>query len=146
MKKTSFILAGIAVCLCWLSACNNHLKPAAQGSALEGTTWKLTGLSSLSEGLPSLSQEVTLRLDTGRVTGFAGCNRYFGAYTASGASLKFSGVASTKMFCTTGMQVETGLLESISSTDAYHIHGPELALLKGSDTLARFTVSRDTAR
>ncbi|WEK34921.1 MAG: META domain-containing protein [Candidatus Pseudobacter hemicellulosilyticus] len=144
MKMGLLVWAGISAC--WLTACNNNVPPAGSSSPLEGTTWKLTGLSSLPEGLPALPQDVTLRMDTGRVTGHAGCNRYFGTYTLSGASLQFNGVGSTKMFCDAAMKVEEGLLQSISNTGSYHVQESGMVLLKGSDTLARFTVLRDTAQ
>lgn len=140
MRK--FFIALFAVITVILFACNNNAPQGGTNSPLEGTSWKLTGLSALPNGLPTLSREVTIRLDTSRVAGFAGCNRYFGSYATSGNALKFTGVASTKMFCQGMMEVEDGLLQSINNTDAWHINGTRLALLKGTDTLARFEASK----
>ncbi len=127
-------------------ACNHHASPSGSASSLEKTHWKLTGLSSLPNGLPSLGKDVTLSLDTGRAVGFAGCNRYFGGYTHNGSTLKFNGVASTKMFCQGAMEAENGLMQAFNNTESYHITGHRLALLKGNDTLARFEATRHVAK
>jgi heat shock protein HslJ len=139
MKKLSFVLSGMAVVL--FAACSNSMNATGGNHKLEGTSWKLTGLSSINGALPKTAKEVTMRLDTGRVFGSGGCNRYFGSYTLNGSSLKFNGVASTKMFCQDAMEVEDGLMQSINNTDGYYLRGKWLALLKGADTLARFEVT-----
>lgn len=143
MKILSFALSGIAVMLL-LAACSNSMNTTGGNHKLEGTSWKLISLQSISGPLPATAKEATMRLDTGRVYGSGGCNRYFGSYTLNGSSLKFNGVASTKMFCQDAMAVEDGLMQSINNTDGYYIRGKSLALLKGADTLARFeaTISK----
>ncbi|MBO9634114.1 MAG: META domain-containing protein [Chitinophagaceae bacterium] len=142
MKILSIVLSGIAVTLA-IAACNSSMNATGGTShKLEGSSWKLTGLSTITGELPKTPREVTMRLDTGRVYGSGGCNRYFGAYTLNGSSLKFNGVASTKMFCQGAMEVEDGLMQSFNNTDGYFISGKRLALLKGTDTLARFEVTK----
>ena len=145
MKKLSFALSGIAVALL-MAACSNSMNTTGGSHKLEGTTWKLTGLSSITGELPKTPQEVTMHLDTGRVYGSGGCNRYFGSYSLNGSSLKFNGVASTKMFCQGAMEVEDGLMQSINNTDGYVVQGKSLSLLKGADTLARFEVTRSSSK
>ncbi|RZS76529.1 META domain-containing protein [Pseudobacter ginsenosidimutans] len=141
MKKLSFALSGMAVTLL-MAACSNSMNTTGGNHKLEGTSWKLTSLSSITGDLPKTPKEVTLQLDTGRVYGSGGCNRYFGSYSLNGSSLKFNGVASTKMFCQGAMEVEDGLMQSINNTDGYFIQGKWLSLLKGADTLAKFEASR----
>lgn len=141
MKKSLFVLSGIVVTLL-IASCNNTMKTAGGNTQLEGTSWKLTGLSSITGELPKTAKEVTMRLDTGRVFGSGGCNRYFGSYSLNGSSLKFNGVASTKMFCQGAMEVEDGLMQSINNTDGYYVRGKWLTLLKGTDTLAHFEVTK----
>jgi heat shock protein HslJ len=136
MKKIwTFIMAAII-----LSACNNQSVPADSnsGNQLENTHWKLTSLSAMPTGLPSLSKEVFLQMTEGKANGHAGCNSYFGGYTITGNEIHFTGVGSTKMFCQQGMEVENNLLQSLSTTDHYRISGKQLELLKGSEVLARF--------
>lgn len=142
MKNLSIVLTGIAATLIIASCSNSMVATGGSNHKLEGTSWKLTGLSTINGDLPKTPKEVTMRLDTGRVFGSGGCNRYFGSYTLNGSSVKFNGVASTKMFCQGAMEVEDGLMQSFNNTDGYHIRGKWLALLKGTDTLARFEASK----
>lgn len=141
MKTVSFPVAGLTATLL-MTACSGGMSPTGSNHNLEGTSWKLTRLSSISGELPKTAREVTMRLDSGRVSGNGGCNRYFGSYSLNGSSVKFNGVASTKMFCQGAMEVEDGLMQTINNTDGYYIRGKWLALLKGADTLAHFEVTR----
>ena len=65
--------------------------------ALVGPTWRLTALN----GSPALDDvRVTAVFgDDGRVTGSAGCNRYFGGARADGAQITVGVLASTRMHC-----------------------------------------------
>jgi heat shock protein HslJ len=68
----------------------------------------------------------------GSVAGIAGCNQYFAAYSRSGPSLSFSGVGSTKMFCTApnGVMIqETRYLNAFASAKSYTIEKSQLTLL-----------------
>lgn len=137
MQKVLLFLAVIAI----MAGCAPKNSPSKDGSAnssLTNTRWKLTALTSLPNGLPKLSKDVFLQLDTGRIKGFAGCNSYFGAYTTSASSLSFTGVGSTKMFCQDGMETENKLFQALNSTSHYRITGMKLELLKGQDLLATF--------
>lgn len=141
MKTLSFAITGLTAALL-VTACSRSMSPTGNNHSLEGNSWKLTRLSNLSGELPKTAKEVTMRLDSGRVSGNGGCNRYFGSYSLNGSSVKFNGVASTKMFCQGAMEVEDGLMQTINNTDGYYIRGKWLALLKGADTLAHFEVTR----
>ncbi len=107
-------------------------------SPLTNTRWKLVKLTSLPNGLPPLTKDVFIQLDTGRIKGFGGCNNYFGGYTLSGQSLRFTGVGSTKMFCQETMEVENKLFKAINSTNQYRITGTKLELLQDKEVLASF--------
>lgn len=141
MKTLSFTVTGLTAALL-MTACSGSMSPTGGNHSLEGYSWKLTGLSSISGELPKTAKEVTMRLDSGKVSGNGGCNRFFGSYSLNGSSVKFNGVASTKMFCQGAMEVEDGLMQTINNTDGYYIRGKVLALLKGADTLAHFEVTR----
>jgi heat shock protein HslJ len=137
MQKALLFLAIIGI----LTGCAHKNMPSRDGTAnstLTNTRWKLTSLSSLPNGLPQLSKDVFLQLDTGRIKGFAGCNSYFGGYTTQGSTLTFTGVASTKMFCQDGMETENKLFQALNTTDHYRITGTKLELLKGQELLASF--------
>ena len=77
--------------------------------------------------------------DSGRVTGFAGCNRYFGSYTAGEwGSLTFGPIGVTRMACSDGMQLEQLLVELFRQTVRYDIAGERLILHDGTARVAEF--------
>lgn len=137
MQKALLLLAVIGI----LAGCARTTTPVKDGTAnssLTNTRWKLTALNSLPNGLPKLSKDIFLQLDTGRIKGFAGCNSYFGSYTTQESSLTFTGVGSTKMFCQDGMETENKLFQALNTTSHYRITGTKLELLKGQELLATF--------
>lgn len=135
MPKTLLFLAFIGL----LTACAS---PAANSgtadSTLTNTRWKLTALSSLPKGLPALTRDVFLQLDTGRIKGHGGCNNYFGSYTTLGSTLRFPDVSRTEMYCEEAMEIENKLFEALDNTTHYRITGTKLELLKGQEVLATF--------
>ena len=64
---------------------------------LIGTRWTLTSMDGT-----AVPDGVTVTLDfgeSGRVSGTGGCNQYSGDYTATGSSISFGAMNSTRMFC-----------------------------------------------
>ncbi|HEY6508236.1 MAG TPA: META domain-containing protein, partial [Vicinamibacterales bacterium] len=54
-------------------------------AAIEGPTWRLTALRGLdAKALRAGDEPVTARFQDGRVSGFSGCNRFFGGYVLEG--------------------------------------------------------------
>jgi heat shock protein HslJ len=137
MQKAFLLLAIIGI----LAGCARHTSPGKKetaNSSLTNTRWKLTALTSMPNGLPKLSKDVYLQMDTGRIKGFAGCNSYFGGYTTHESTIAFAGVGSTKMFCEEGMDTENKLFQALNTADHYRITGTKLELLKGQEVLAVF--------
>ena len=64
-----------------------------------------------------------------RVTGSAGCNRLSGSYEASGTTLRFGPLITTRMFCATGMDLETAFLRALEETRRFRASGRILELL-----------------
>lgn len=81
----------------------------------------------------------------GELSGFGGCNRFFGTYEQNGEQLKIGPLASTKKACFGEglMQQETSFLNQLQNT--HHVqathrelrllnrHGEEIALLRRRD-------------
>ena len=64
---------------------------------LVGTSWLAEDIDG--RGVVDNLQS-TLRFDTdGRVSGMAGCNRYFGVATVDGGSISFGALGATRMAC-----------------------------------------------
>jgi len=125
----------------FLSGCCRVPVQAAGGSApagLEGAAWQLKELPGApSAALAKLSRPVTLRFESGRLAGFAGCNNFSGGYTLDGDQLKVGPVASTQMACPEpGSSIETAFHKALSGTLRYAMDGDHLtATTESGDTL-----------
>lgn len=74
---------------------------AAQTSDLAGTSWVLEQITDAAGARPAVNDaQATLDFGAdGRVSGSATCNRFFGPYTQTGATLSVGMLASTMMAC-----------------------------------------------
>jgi heat shock protein HslJ len=111
---------------------------------LAGTNWTLDSVYS-ADAVSSVMAGTTITAvfdRDGRVTGSAGCNRYFASYTVTGTSISIGEAGSTKMYCTSDgvMQQESAYLASLGRTTTFTITGNRLTLAdaKGA-TLLSFT-------
>ena len=65
----------------------------------------------------------------GKISGFTGCNRFFGTFVATDRTLEVSRLGSTRMACPDStMQREMLFLQGIESATAYQIDGRILEL------------------
>lgn len=117
MRRKSFIY------LVGLLAVSTSLAVAAP--RLEGTGWVM---ASAGKRAPMIHFEAE-----GKVTGFGGCNRFFGGYVQSGERLSFSALGSTRMACPgNAMAVESSFFDMLSKVAAAKIEGGKLLLLDGA--------------
>jgi heat shock protein HslJ len=114
------------------------------GTSLVGPRWRLVEL----EGQPSIAgggtREPNLQFAAdNKVTGATGCNSMGGTYEASGATVRFSQIFSTKMACVeeNRMQQETRFLRVLERADRYAVSGDTLTLSEGDTVLARLVKS-----
>ncbi len=86
----------------------------------------------------SLSHLPTLEFDesTNRVSGFAGCNRFFGNYKIEGNSITFSQLGSTKMMCDEeANMIENKFLNILNEANQIAIEDGNVILLKNENPL-----------
>jgi heat shock protein HslJ len=112
MKKMSLVLLISMLLLATAAAagCSSNVTPSPNETAtthtqaalqLERPTWKLTSLASetgMNNTLPDTT--ITATFENGNVTGFSGCNRYFGNYQLNETQIKIGPIGSTLMYCT----------------------------------------------
>jgi heat shock protein HslJ len=80
-----------------------------------------------------------VRFESGRLSGFAGCNNFSGSYTLEGDQLKIGPVASTQMACAEpGSSVETAFHKALSGTLRYSVDGDTLTATNASGETLRF--------
>ena len=119
-----------------LSGCKTVPAPAP----IADREWNLVQLGDNSSPLGNGGKPVTMTLASGetRASGNAGCNRYSGPYTLSGATLTFGPAISTKMACAEGMEVEAAFLGMLPNVTGYQVTDSSLTLLGSAGPLARF--------
>ena len=107
---------------------------------LVGTEWGLADLA----GTPVIANsKASLAFpEAGRVAGNGSCNRFTGAVTISGDTVKFGALASTRMACMDGgvSAQEDAYLKALAAASRYEYHDPDLLIYaSGYDKPLRFT-------
>jgi heat shock protein HslJ len=127
----------------FLSGCCRVPAQAGSGAAparLEGAAWQLKELPGpQSAALGRLTRPVTVRFESGRLSGFAGCNNFSGSYALDGDQLKIGPVASTQMACPEpGSSIETAFHKALSGTLRYAVDGDHLTATTAAGDTLRF--------
>ena len=119
---------------------------ASDMNRIQGVSWYLTqvGGSPVSPMADGKQPHILLDPVKKQVTGFAGCNNFFGSYELDGASLTFGPMGATRMACP---DLETGLemsvFEALESTRNWKKSDGELLLLDEDAVLARFSFQKN---
>lgn len=104
--------------------------------------WVLAKLGTLPVPAVSDNREAHLLFFPGqvsKVSGSTGCNRLNGTMELNGTNgIRFSQVATTKMMCPEGADVESKLLDVLAKSNAYHFRDGKLFLLADKTELATF--------
>lgn len=110
---------------------------------LTAVRWKLTEL--LGQAVAPTEPDTTPYLqfgDDGRVSGFAGCNQFTGAYETDGLRLTFKPMATTRKACLSDA-IEQQFLDTLQGVDNYSLDETTLALHKArTAALLRFQRQR----
>jgi heat shock protein HslJ len=118
---------------------------ADPGKALEGGPWLLLELNSAIVQLPAGERQPYLlfqRQDR-KVSGYSGCNEFFGSYNLKGDSLTFSPLGMTRRFCAgTAGDVEQAFLSILSKVRGWRVERKMLLLMDGDQVLARLRQER----
>jgi len=105
---------------------------------LNGTGWTLSGYLHNVTLMQALSgTTVTLDFgDDGRITGSAGCNRYFASYEMKGTAITIGPAGSTMMYCDTPgvMDQESTYLALLSQAMTFTIEGDRLTVSDAKGT------------
>ncbi|SEB16006.1 META domain-containing protein [Variovorax sp. YR216] len=119
------------------------LSLSAAAAGIEGPTWRLTSVQGLDASLlPTGPQSVTARFEGGRVSGFSGCNRFFGSYTLKQPDrLVIGRLAGSMMACGgNAMKVEGAVHKAMAGTFRPVLSGDGLTLLstRGDEPVMTF--------
>jgi heat shock protein HslJ len=122
---------------------------ADPGKALEGGPWLLLELNSAAVQLPAGERQPYLlfQRQEGRVTGYSGCNEFFGSYDLKGDALTFGTLGMTRRFCAgTAGDVEQAFLSVLSKVCGWRVERQMLLLMNGDQVLARLRQERRSAQ
>lgn len=114
---------------------------APQSQAVEGTSWRATGINNGKGAVASLVRGtvVTIAFDAGgRASGSAGCNNFTTGYEANAPTLRFTAPASTRKMCADEgvMEQEAAFLAALQTVDTMRIEGNRLELRRADGALA----------
>jgi heat shock protein HslJ len=145
MMKMIAVFGWVILLAVFLVSCVTGEKGGVRTEAgdIEGPKWFLTEVCGAPVSPLAGEKQPHILFDPAKkkVTGFAGCNQFFGSYELDGASLKFGPVGSTRMACPDlQMSLETEVLKALDQTRAWEIRDGRLLLLDDRNVLARFTV------
>jgi putative lipoprotein len=107
---------------------------------LENTYWRLTQLARAKViAGPQREPHLILHASSGRVSGYAGCNKLSGSYEVEGDRVAFARIAGALSGCAAGMETEKEFLGALRQASVVRVDGQALELLDASgNVVARF--------
>ena len=104
-------------------------------ASIEGPTWRLTDLRGLDPGvLRDMTRPVTAGFKAGRISGFSGCNQFFGPYTLDRDRVVIGPLAGSMMACEQpAMKVENAVHAALAGTFRYVLADRRLTLFSGTE-------------
>lgn len=114
---------------------------ASQAATLAGTRWNVTMINNGRQAIVSVvtGSTVTLAFDAqGRASGSTGCNQFTAGYQATGETLRFSQVASTRRACADPAvdEQEQAFLRALGSVASLQFEADRLELRDPDGSLA----------
>ncbi|HEX2449059.1 MAG TPA: META domain-containing protein [Methyloceanibacter sp.] len=112
------------------------------GVDLSGSKWHPSFMTALE--IPSGVHMTVQFGPDGRITGFGGCNRFFGGYTISGDHIKIGPLGSTRKGCLGLTQLETSFFATLEAAKSFEQDENTLTLFGAAgDKLAQFVRATD---
>jgi heat shock protein HslJ len=108
--------------------------------SIEGPTWRLTHVRGLDPtALRDAARPVTAGFKAGRVSGFSGCNQFFGPYTLDRDRVVIGPLAGSMMACEErAMAVENAVHAALAGNFRYVLADQRLTLLSDSEPVLTF--------
>lgn len=102
---------------------------ACQSSFDMNTTIKNASGKTYSMVAPYKDSQITIIIDSGKINGFAGVNRYFGTIEVIGNTIKISNIGRTKMAGQDKlMKIEEDYIKSLEASNKINLKGKELRI------------------
>ncbi|WP_055436364.1 META domain-containing protein [Lacinutrix algicola] len=141
MKTTAILLFAIILNACGAS---NQATSNLSNDTMKSVQETLNGTFTVSEmAVENLTKDLTITFDeaNSKVSGFSGCNNFFGTYTTEGNTMKFSALGSTKKMCAdkNSNLVESKMMAELGKVTNFKIKGDKLILLDSKTELLTAT-------
>jgi heat shock protein HslJ len=109
-------------------------------TSIEGPIWRLTDLRGLDPiALRDATRPVTAGFKAGRISGFSGCNQFFGPYALEGDRVVIGPLAGSMMACEEpSMAVENAVHAALAGTFRYALADHRLTLISGAEPILTF--------
>jgi heat shock protein HslJ len=125
MPRTILVLCAALI----VSACATQF--GAPATELLETYWRAEQIDGRPVGHRPGTRElhIVFGRDASRVSGFAGCNGFFGSFEQQGETLRFGNLGMTRMACVgEGDALEAAFTRALATTATYQITGTRLEL------------------
>ncbi len=132
----------ILICVIILKSCGSSQDMASAANTTDMITNEtISGTYTLEElDTANVTDELTLEFDskTNGVSGFAGCNRFFGTYSTNGNSISFSELGATRMMCQDeANKIELKLFQTIAKVNSFELSNGVLSLKNDNRVLIK---------
>ncbi|MFY0713413.1 META domain-containing protein [Seonamhaeicola sp. NFXS20] len=115
-----------------LKTCNNT--SLEQNTTMLNNNFSITTLNGTNVSAFNLT--ISFNDSTKQVSGFSGCNRFFGSYTIKNNTIKLGPLASTRKMCMPKLNsVESKLLDALTKANHFTIKNDTLILLEEENKL-----------
>ncbi|HZW77664.1 MAG TPA: META domain-containing protein [Flavobacteriaceae bacterium] len=147
MRYFILFFASISLVSCGSSPAGEGLKDKNPEAKITGNFWELQSLNGEAISHPDDPRKIgfELRDDENRISGFAGCNNFFGSYNREGDKISFSQMGATRMACLQSTFDENEFLKIFEAVDRYEIKNNELKLFSGNTELGVFKTENRVA-
>jgi heat shock protein HslJ len=143
MPRTILVLCASLI----VSTCATQF--GAPATELLETYWRAEQVDGRPVGhLPGTRElHIVFGRDASRVSGFAGCNGFFGGFEHHGETLRFGNLGMTRMACMgEGDALEAAFTRALGSTASYRIVGNQLELRDKQGAVRLIFQARGTAQ
>ena len=123
-----------------VGCCRYGDRAGTSTSSFEGLPWRLVSMpGQLPATIDALTQPANVQFESGRVTGFNGCNRLTGSYTLNGNRIQLGTLAVTQMACVEpASTIENTFNKMFTGTLSFVLTGNRLNLATPSGTVLGF--------
>jgi len=116
-----------------------NLEPVVPPSDIENVTWGLESYDETKESghvVRFVCSAINATFEGGRISGYAGCNKYWGDYELKGNNLSITELYRTEMSCGEFVdKIEQAYLTALRDAQSYEIEGGKLRINCGNRLL-----------